>query len=53
MQILAAAQWLCPADRDQFWSTIVTDLKGVDGTDAGVTRAIVKAFRIFYRPLSL
>jgi hypothetical protein len=53
MQVIAASQWLCPADRDQFWSAIVTDLKDCAGTDAEVTRAIAKAFRVFYRPLSL
>ena len=53
LQIAAAAQWLSPLDRDQFWAAVAKDLKGSEVTDAGVTRAIVKAFRVFYRPLKL
>jgi len=53
LQIAAAAQWLCPLDRDQFWAAVAKDLKGSEVTDAGVTKAIARAFRVFYRPLSL
>jgi len=53
LQIAAAARWVVPLDRDQFWAAVAKDLKGHEVTDAGVTKAIVKAFRVSYRPLTL
>jgi hypothetical protein len=31
LQIAAAAQWLCPADHDQFWAAIAAELEGREG----------------------
>jgi hypothetical protein len=53
LKIAAAAQWLCPADRDQFWAAVAEELTGHELGDGLVTRAIAKAFARFYRPLQL
>ena len=53
LKIAAAAQWLAPSDRDQFWQAIAEDLAGHELADGLVTRAITKAFKEFYRPIQL
>ena len=50
LKIVAAAQWLCPVDRDQFWEAVAAELRGHEVGDGFVTRAITKAFRQFYKP---
>jgi hypothetical protein len=51
LKIQNAAQWLCPADRDEFWAAVAAELAGHELGDGLVTRAIAKAFRQFYKPL--
>jgi hypothetical protein len=53
LKIEHAAQWLCPADRDQFWAAVAEQLAGHELGDGLVTRAIAKAFARFYWPLQL
>jgi hypothetical protein len=52
LQISAAAQWLCPPDRDQFWATVAAELAGCETIGEGtIARVIAKAFKAFYRPI--
>jgi hypothetical protein len=53
LKIAAAAQWLCPADRDQFWVAVAEELAGHEVGDGIVARSIAKAFARFYQPLQL
>jgi hypothetical protein len=53
LKIEHAAQWLCPADRDQFWAAVAEELAGRELGDGLVTRAVAKAFARFYRPMQL
>jgi hypothetical protein len=53
LKVENAAQWLCPADRDQFFAAVADELRGQELADGAVTRAITKAFRQFYKPLQL
>jgi hypothetical protein len=50
LKIEAAANWLCPADRDQFWAAVAEELRGHELGDGAVTRSIAAAFRRFFRP---
>jgi hypothetical protein len=53
LKIENAAQWLCPADRDQFMAAVAAELQGCELGDGVVSRAVNLAFRQFYRPLKL
>jgi hypothetical protein len=53
LKIAAAAQWVCPADRYQFWEGVAAELRGHELGDGFVTRAITKAFRQSYKTLQL
>jgi hypothetical protein len=54
LQISAAAQWLCPPDRDQFWAVVAAELAGCETTGEGtIARVIAKAFKAFYRPIEV
>ena len=54
LQISAAAQWLCPPDRDQFWAAVAAELAGYETIGEGtVARVIAKAFKAFYRPIEV
>jgi hypothetical protein len=49
-QIANAALWLCPADRDQFWSTIANELQQLTEPGEGVVcRVIASAFLRLFR----
>jgi hypothetical protein len=52
-QLHAAAQWLCPADRDQFWAAIAAELAGREIGEGAIARAVAKAFKAFYRPIEV
>jgi hypothetical protein len=50
LQISAAAQWLCPPDRDQFWSLIAAELQQIPEPGEGVVcRVIRSAFLRLFR----
>jgi hypothetical protein len=53
LQISAAAQWLCPLDRDQFLAAVADALRGRTIDEGDVARAIRSAFRTFYRPIEV
>jgi hypothetical protein len=53
LRISNAAQWLCPSDRDAFWGFVAEELYGCEIGDGSVGRAVMKAFRQFYKPLQL
>ena len=53
LQISAAAQWLCPPDRDQFWAAVAAELAGREIGEGAIARAVAKAFRAFYRPIEV
>jgi hypothetical protein len=51
--IAAAASWLCPSDRDQFWAAIAAELAGCEIGEGAIARAVRCAFRIFYKPIEV
>jgi hypothetical protein len=53
-QIANAALWLCPADRDSFWSLIAAELQTIAEPGEGVVcRAVASAFLRLYRPIEI
>jgi hypothetical protein len=50
LQILAAAQWLCPPDRDPFWAAVAAELTGRELGEGVIARAISKAFKAYFQP---
>jgi hypothetical protein len=53
LKIENSAQWLCPADRDQFFAAVADELRGRVLDDGLVTRSICMAFKRFYRPIQI
>ena len=54
LQISAAAQWLCPPDRDQFLAAVAAELAGCETVGEGtIARVIANAFKAFYRPVEV
>jgi hypothetical protein len=53
LKVENAAQWLCPADRDQFFAAVADELRGRELDDGLVTRSICTAFKKFYRPIQI
>jgi hypothetical protein len=52
-QLHAAAQWLCPADRNQFLAAVASELAGRELGEGATARAIARAFKAFYRPIEV
>ncbi len=53
-QICNAATWLCPADRDQFWSAVATELQQLSELGEGViARVIAAAFLRLFQPFEI
>ena len=53
LQICAASGWLCPPDRDAFWSAVVAALDDHEIGPGAVTRAVYAAFAAYYRPIAV
>jgi hypothetical protein len=50
LQLAHASQWLCPADRDQFWSLIADELQQLHEPGEGIVcRVIASAFLRLFR----
>ena len=53
LQISAAAQWLCPPDRDQFWAAVAAALAGCEVDEGAIARAVRSAFSAYYKPIAV
>jgi hypothetical protein len=53
LQICAASVWLCPPDRDAFWSAVVTALDDREVGPGSVARAVYAAFAAYYKPIEV
>jgi hypothetical protein len=53
LQISAAAQWLCPPDRDQFWAAVAATLAGCEVDEGAIARAVRSAFSAYYKPIAV
>ena len=53
LSIAAAASWLCPSDRDQFWAAIAATLQGREIGEGAIARAISSAFSAYYKPIEI
>ena len=53
LQICAASVWLCPPDRDAFWSAVVAALDDHEVGPGSVARAVHAAFAAYYRPIEV
>jgi hypothetical protein len=49
VRICAAARWLDPPERVQFYRDVAEALTGCDPGEGAVSRAIDRAFRVHYR----
>jgi hypothetical protein len=53
LQLLNAADWLCPGDREQFLDATAHALAGQEIGPGSVARAIRQAFWAFYKPIEV